>query len=215
MKKFSTGKWINGVKQRIDMRKDMNYVAFLAVAFVLFLSACNSGNKQNDEGQSGASDQQQEEKDDKATAKATLEAASGSQVKGEAKFTTDGEGTVRFELTAENLTPGEHAVHLHEKGDCSAADASSAGGHWNPTMKPHGKRGSGTAFHKGDIGNMTVGNDGKGTLNLTIEGWSIGGADSTNVVGKSVIIHEKADDFTSQPSGNAGGRISCGVIKED
>src|SRR5690349_10137117 len=215
MKKFSTGKWINGVKQRIDMRKDMNYVAFLAVAFVLFLSACNSGNKQNDEGQSGASDQQQEEKDDKATAKATLEAASGSQVKGEAKFTTDGEGTVRFESTAENLTPGEHAVHLHEKGDCSAADASSAGGHWNPTMKPHGKRGSGTAFHKGDIGNMTVGNDGKGTLNLTIEGWSIGGADSTNVVGKSVIIHEKADDFTSQPSGNAGGRISCGVIKED
>lgn len=215
MKKFSTGKLINGVNQRVGIWKGVNYVAFLAMAFVLFLSACNSGNKQSDEGQSGANDQQQEEKDEKATAKATLEAASGSQVKGEAKFTADGDGSVRFELTAENLTPGEHAVHLHEKGDCSAADASSAGGHWNPTMKPHGKRGSGTAFHKGDIGNMTVGNDGKGTLDLTIEGWSIGGADSTNVVGKSVIIHEKADDFTSQPSGNAGGRISCGVIKED
>jgi superoxide dismutase, Cu-Zn family len=212
MKKFSTGKLINGVNQRVGIWKG---IALPAMVFALFLSACNSGNKQSDEEQSGASDQQQEQKDEKGTAKATLEAASGSQVKGEAKFTADEDGTVRFELTAENLTPGEHAVHLHEKGDCSAADASSAGGHWNPTMKPHGKRGSGSAFHKGDIGNMTVGNDGKGTLELTIEGWSIGGADSTNVVGKSVIIHEKADDFTSQPSGNAGGRISCGVIKED
>ena len=81
-------------------------------------------------------------------------------------------------------------------------------------MKPHGKRGDGTAFHKGDIDNMKVGDDGKGSLTMTIEGWSIGGADSTNIIGKSVIIHEKADDFTSQPSGNAGGRISCGVIKE-
>ena len=73
-----------------------------------------------------------------------------------------------------------HAVHLHENGDCSAEDGSSAGGHWNPTMKPHGKRGDGTSFHKGDIGNMTVGNDGKGTMSMTVDGWSIGGADSTN-----------------------------------
>ena len=77
-------------------------------------------------------------------------------------------GNVRLELSADNLTPGEHAVHLHEKGDCSAEDASSAGGHWNPAMKPHGKRGGGGSYHKGDIGNMTVGNDGKGKISLVL-----------------------------------------------
>ena len=188
----------------------------IAMALIFFLSACDSGKKQSDEGEDGAaSADQQTEQQDERTAKAVMEAASGSKVTGEATFTDEGAGKVRFELTASNLTPGEHAVHIHEKGDCSAEDASSAGGHWNPTMKPHGKRGDGTSYHKGDIGNMNVGNDGKGTMSMTVDGWSIGGADSTNVVGKSVIIHEKADDFTSQPSGNAGARVSCGVIKED
>ena len=190
--------------------------ASLLFAFTLFvvLSSCNTGNKQAGDGQDTTATEQQQQ-DEERTAQATMEAASGSNVTGEATFTDEGDGRVRFELTAQNLTPGEHAVHIHEHGDCSAEDASSAGGHWNPTMKPHGKRGDGTSYHKGDIGNMTVGNDGKGTMNMTIDGWSIGGSDSTNVVGKSVIIHEKADDFTSQPSGNAGGRVSCGVIKEN
>ena len=186
---------------------------FAALAFtILFLtfSACNTGTKQADEDQAGSTEQEAQE--DERTAKATMESASGSNASGEVTFTEEN-GSVRMELTVENLPAGEHAVHLHEHGDCSAEDASSAGGHWNPTMKPHGKRGSGTAFHKGDIDNMSVGDDGKGTLSMTIEGWSIGGPDSTNIVGKSVIIHEKADDFTSQPSGDAGSRISCGVIK--
>jgi Cu-Zn family superoxide dismutase len=216
MKKQTTGNFINGNNQRFYDLKHAGLTAIIAMVFFLFLSACNTGNKQGDEAQ-GADDQQQEQEqqDDKATARATMEPASGTQVSGEATFTDEGDGRVRFELTVQNLSPGEHAVHLHEKGDCSAEDASSAGGHWNPTMKPHGKRGDGSSYHKGDVGNMTVGNDGKGTLNLTVDGWSIGGPDSTNVVGKSVIIHEKADDFTTQPTGNAGGRQSCGVIKEE
>ena len=195
-----------------------NLSTLIGIALVIFLSACDSGKKQNEEAENGSAQQQeaqQEQQDEERTAKATMEAASGSKVSGEATFSDGGDGKVKFELTASNLTPGEHAVHIHEKGDCSAEDASSAGGHWNPTMKPHGKRGDGTSYHKGDIGNMSVGNDGKGTMTMTIDGWSIGGADSTNVVGKSVIIHEKADDFKTQPSGNAGGRVSCGVIKED
>ncbi len=208
-----TGDHDNWRDQQLRVSKRATLTGFIAMALFLFLSACNTGNKQGDEAQTESSDQP-EQQDTPATAKAMMDPASGSQVKGEATFTAEGEGSVRFELTVENLTPGEHAVHLHEKGDCSAEDASSAGGHWNPTMKPHGKRGDGTSYHKGDVGNMTVGADGKGTMSLTVEGWSIGGADSTNVVGKSVIIHEKADDFTSQPSGNAGGRVSCGVIKE-
>jgi len=213
MKKLATGKLIDwNNSQRGYPKSLMNYIGVLFMTLFLFLSACNSGSKQGDEGQS-ASEDQQEEQDEKITAKATMEPASGSNVTGEANFTEEN-GQVLFELSVNNLSPGEHAVHLHEKGDCSAADASSAGGHWNPTMKPHGKRGDGSSFHKGDIANMSVGADGKGTLSLSIEGWSIGGADSTNIVGISVIIHEKADDFTTQPSGNAGGRISCGVIKE-
>jgi Cu-Zn family superoxide dismutase len=212
MKKQSTGKIINGNKAPEFGRHVISCISLLFVA-MLFLSACTSGSKQGDEGQAGDEDQQQEQEEE-LTAKATMEPASGSQVTGEATFTEE-DGTIVFELTAENLTPGEHAVHLHEKGDCSAEDASSAGGHWNPTMKPHGKRGDGTAFHKGDIANMPVGDDGKGTLKLSVADWSIGGPDSTNVVGKSVIIHASPDDFTSQPAGNAGARVSCGVIKTD
>jgi superoxide dismutase, Cu-Zn family len=211
MKKSNTGKFIENNGHKVD--GGLNYAAVIFMTLFLFTSACNSGNKEGTQDQNTSADEQTEENENR-TAKAAMEAASGSKVTGEANF-TDEDGKVRFELTVENLTPGEHAVHLHEKGDCSAEDASSAGGHWNPTMKPHGKRGDGSSFHKGDIGNMSVGNDGKGKMSLSVEGWSIGGADSTNVVGKSVIIHEKADDFTTQPSGNAGARLSCGVIKGD
>jgi Cu-Zn family superoxide dismutase len=194
-----------------SLRKYSIINAAIAVAMLVILSACGTGGNKSGEGEeSGSTDMQEEQTT--ATATATMEPASGSNVTGQAKFTDEGNGRVRFELTVENISPGEHAVHLHEKGDCSAADASSAGGHWNPTMKPHGKRGDGPC-HKGDVGNMTVGEDGKGTLDVTVDGWSIGGPDSTNVVGKAVIVHEKADDFTTQPTGNAGGRLSCGVIK--
>lgn len=210
MKKLFTGK--NSVHKSYTLLLS-NCASLLFVALILSLSACTSGSKQADEN-GATSDDQTETRNEKGEAKATVEAKSGSNISGEATFTEEDGGTVLFELTVENLTPGEHAVHLHENGDCSAEDASSAGGHWNPTMKQHGKRGEGSNFHKGDIGNMTVGNDGKGTMHLSIQGWSIGGPDSTNIVGKSVIIHEKADDFTSQPSGNAGGRIGCGVIKQ-
>lgn len=208
MKKIRTSKSIDGDRRLTLLRRyPLMYMNFLFMAFI-FLSACTSGSKQGDEEQGGSG----EAADSKRSAKATMEPASGSSVSGEATFTEEN-GAVRFELTVENLTPGVHAVHLHEKGDCSAEDATSAGGHWNPTMKPHGKRGDGSSFHKGDIDNISVGDDGKGSLRLTVEGWSVGGPDSTNVIGKSVIIHAERDDFTSQPSGNAGARVSCGVIK--
>lgn len=212
MKKLSTGNTSrrNHTPQvvRLNAMKNLN---MLFIALIVLLSACGTGSKQGEE---STTETEQKEEEKKVTAKAAMEPASGSEVSGEATFTQEN-GAVVFELTVQNLTPGEHAVHLHEHGDCSAEDASSAGGHWNPTMKPHGKRGNGTAFHKGDIANMSVGDDGKGTLRLSIDDWTIGGPDSTNVVGKSVIIHANPDDFTSQPAGNAGARLSCGVIKAD
>lgn len=213
MKKLTKAKLTDvNTSQNPDTRNVLNYILPLFLTMSLFLSACGSGSNQGDESQEDT--QEQESEENKRSATATMEPASGSNVSGEVNFTEEN-GTILFELSVENLTPGEHAVHLHEKGDCSAEDATSAGGHWNPTMKPHGKRGDGNAFHKGDIDNMTVGEDGKGTLSLSVKGWSIGGPDSTNIVGKSVIIHAKADDFTSQPSGNAGDRHSCGVIKQN
>lgn len=149
--------------------------------------------------------------EEEQSAQATISSASGSEVSGTATFTQEN-GSVKLELDVENLEAGTHAVHLHENGDCSAADAASAGGHWNPTEMDHGKRGD-MPFHKGDIDNLEVGEDGQGTMEMTIEGWTVGGPDSTNIVGTAIIIHAVADDFTSQPSGDAGARIACGVVQ--
>lgn len=145
------------------------------------------------------------------TATSTLESRSGSTATGTATF-TQADGKVTMVLTGAKLTAGAHAVHLHDTGDCSAADATSAGGHWNPTQMSHGNATSG-AHHYGDIGNLTAGTDGSATLTFTTSEWTIGTGANTDVVGHAVIIHEKVDDFTTQPTGNAGARQACGVIK--
>jgi len=145
------------------------------------------------------------------TAVAAIQPKSDSHVAGTATF-REMNGKVTLEITIEGAEPGPHAVHLHEKGDCTAPDGASAGGHWNPTHENHGKWGT-APFHRGDIGVIDVGADGKGTLTLTTNLWTIGGAPETDVVGKAVIVHAKADDFTTQPTGNAGGRIACGVVE--
>jgi Cu-Zn family superoxide dismutase len=87
-----------------------------------------------------------------------------------------------------------------------------AHGHWNPTNKQHGKWGS-ASFHSGDIGNVTLDSAGKGTLTLETNLWSIGGDSTTNILGRAVIVHGGVDDYVSQPTGNAGSRIGCGVIQ--
>jgi len=146
------------------------------------------------------------------TAEAILSPASGSNVNGKVTFTQIGD-SVQIVLDATGLTPGKHAFHLHEKGDCSAPDATSAGGHWNPTNMPHGKRGQGQ-FHKGDIDNIVAMADSTSHFEMKVSGWTIGGSDTTNILGKGVILHAGADDFTSQPSGAAGARVACGVIEK-
>lgn len=136
---------------------------------------------------------------------------SDSNVTGNATF-TEKNGAVTFTATMSGLTPGVHAIHIHEKSDCSAADASSAGGHWNPTFKKHGKWGIGE-YHKGDIGNFTADANGNGTITLTTDEWCIGCGDETkDILGKGLIVHKGTDDFTSQPAGNAGARVACSAI---
>jgi len=147
----------------------------------------------------------------KNKAKAIIQSASGSTLTGEAIF-EEVKGGVKMTLTVKGATPGTHAVHLHESGDCSAADATSAGAHWNPNHQAHGNRSGTGEFHSGDIANLIVGADGTGKLETTGKEWTIGGAENTNVIGKAVIIHASPDDFVSQPSGNAGARVGCGVV---
>lgn len=147
-----------------------------------------------------------------ATATADLDAKSGSKVDGTINFKEMADGQVMLTLTATGLTPGVHAVHIHENGDCSADDGSSAGGHWNPTGEDHGKWGH-DEHHLGDIGNLDVGDDGTANLTFTTDRWSLNATDSNSIINKAVIIHAGEDDFTSQPTGNAGGREACGVIQ--
>ena len=143
-------------------------------------------------------------------ATAMIDALGGSGVTGMAVFTQNGD-QITFMAEIRGATPGLHAIHIHAYGDCSAPDGTSAGGHWNPTDVAHGKWGEGE-FHLGDIGNITVGADGTGRITLTTDLWEIGTGSDVDVVGKGMIIHADADDFVSQPSGNAGARIGCGVI---
>lgn len=149
---------------------------------------------------------------DVATKEATavISSSNDSGLSGTAVFKQKGK-QVTLTVEIEGTTPGLHAVHIHEYGDCSAPDGTSAGGHWNPTNVAHGKWGVGE-FHLGDIGNMTVEDDGTGSIELTTDLWEIGTGSDIDVVGKSIIVHADADDFVSQPSGAAGARIGCGVI---
>lgn len=141
-----------------------------------------------------------------------INSKSGTETQGTAKFTQTGKN-VALDLNVYKLTPGIHAVHLHEKGDCSAADASSAGGHWNPTTESHGKWGH-DEYHKGDIGNLNADKEGTARLQFSTDKWCIGCTDETkNILGKTLIIHAGPDDFKTQPTGNAGGRVGCVEIK--
>ena len=137
---------------------------------------------------------------------------SNTETAGTVSFQQKGEQVV-MKVKATHLTPGEHAIHLHEKADCSAPDATSTGGHWNPAGHDHGKWGA-EHFHMGDIGNLVANANGEATLTFSTDKWCIGCQDeSKNILNKAVIIHAKADDFHTQPTGNAGGRVACVEIK--
>ena len=150
--------------------------------------------------------------DSKSTVlKINLEPKSNSSVSGTATF-SEINGVVTFEAMITGLTPGVHAIHIHEKSDCSSPDGTSAGGHWNPEFKKHGKWGE-AEYHKGDIGNFTADENGKGSITLQTDEWCIGCGDaSKDILGKGLIVHQGADDFVSQPAGNAGARVACSAI---
>lgn len=137
-----------------------------------------------------------------------------TSVNGTVKFNQDGDGKVKMDLEVLIPKMANHsvAVHIHEHGDCGDAGKNTHG-HWNPTNKQHGKWGTGE-YHSGDIGNIQLDSAGKGTLTMETDIWSIGGDVQKDILGKAIIVHSGVDDYTSQPSGNAGSRIGCGLIQK-
>jgi Cu-Zn family superoxide dismutase len=142
---------------------------------------------------------------------AQLEPTQGNKARGTVRFSSEG-NAVRVTADITGLTPGEHGFHVHEKGDCSAPDASSAGGHFNPDNQPHGARDA-EARHVGDLGNLTADDKGRAQLNYLDQKLSLSGPNT--IIGRAVIVHAGRDDLKSQPAGDAGGRVACGAIEQE
>jgi Cu-Zn family superoxide dismutase len=146
-----------------------------------------------------------------AEAVAELKPTEGNKVSGTVTFSSRN-GTVLVVADLEGLEPGKHGFHIHENGDCSAPDATSAGGHFNPDNTPHGAPENLPAQrHIGDLGNLEADADGKAHLENVDQLISLEGPNA--IVGKAVIVHAQPDDLSSQPTGNAGPRVACGVIE--
>jgi len=141
---------------------------------------------------------------------ATLAGTKGHEgVKGTVEFVAK-DGAVVVTAHVVGLSPGDHGFHIHEKGDCSAPDGASAGGHFNPSGHTHGAPDA-AMHHEGDLGNLTAGSDGVADKTITLSDVTLG-TEPNSVIGKGFIIHDKADDMKTQPTGNAGARVACGVI---
>jgi superoxide dismutase, Cu-Zn family len=149
--------------------------------------------------------------DEPARATAALQPTKGSKAFGEATFEQVGD-KVRVIVFAQGLKPdAEHGFHIHEAGDCSSGDGMSAKGHFNPHGKPHGDPKS-AERHAGDLPSLKAGKDGRAKVDTTVDVISIGQG-AGNIVGRGLIIHADPDDYKTQPTGNAGARLACGVIK--
>ncbi|UNK42565.1 superoxide dismutase family protein [Luteimonas sp. S4-F44] len=196
----------------------MPAVAVLALA----LSACgNSTTSANtdaaaeaDRAAAPASGQASAPAAEAAAASASVELAptQGHETAGTLRFATV-DGRIQVTGTVTGLPPGgTHGFHVHEKGDCSAPDGTSAGGHFNPASSDHGRVGHG-AHHVGDSDNIVAGTDGTASVDTWLEGATLGDGAPTDIVGKAVIVHANADDYVTQPTGNAGDRLACGVIR--
>ena len=132
---------------------------------------------------------------------------------GTVTFTQMDDGKVKVAIDLQGVPPGKHGFHIHEKGDLSAPDLSSAGGHFNPDKHPHAGPDA-PKRHAGDLGNVDADESGKVKKEVTTDGITIGSGQANDIVGKAVILHVKADDLKSQPTGDAGGRIAGGLIEE-
>jgi Cu-Zn family superoxide dismutase len=143
-----------------------------------------------------------------------LEAADGEQIKGNIRFTDTGSG-VRIVASLTDASPGEHGIHIHEKGDCSDIPGKSMGGHFAPGGNEHALPDEASQRHLGDLGNIVVGGEGEGRLEITIADANLEPGDPMSFAGKALVIHQGRDSGKAkQPSGDSGTPIACGVITE-
>ncbi|HRP73063.1 MAG TPA: superoxide dismutase family protein [Luteimonas sp.] len=145
-----------------------------------------------------------------ATASVALAPTEGNATAGAITFELV-DGGIRATGEVTGLSPGDHGFHVHEHGDCSAPDGTSAGGHFNPGTSNHGRVGHGV-HHGGDSDNIFANDAGVATVDSLLQGVTLGDGAATDIVGKAVIVHADPDDYTTQPTGNAGARLACGVI---
>jgi superoxide dismutase, Cu-Zn family len=172
-------------------------VGFTAIAALFVLGACQT----QPAGVTAA-----------ARASAPLQPTGASKTFGEASFEQIGTNKVRVSVYVQGLKPGsEHGLHIHEKGDCSEGGKAS-GGHFNPTGKPHGSFQSGD-HHAGDLPPLAAAKDGRAKIDVEVSGLAVVPGPSS-VVGRAIVVHADPDDFKTQPSGNSGTPIACGVIRE-
>lgn len=198
--------------------KRNNFILSGLLAIALVVTGCKSDkkDKEADNASESTTEKVEEVKSIKSTKTKIVELEltpkSNTNASGKISF-QEKEGVVYMIGKFVGLTPGVHAIHLHEKADCSADDGTSTGGHWNPTFENHGKWGAAEGYHKGDIGNFEADKEGNGNIRFQTDEWCIGcGDEKKDIIGKAVIVHEGEDDFVSQPTGDAGGRVSCGAI---
>lgn len=172
----------------------------MPMAFTLFFSSCEK-----------REEQPSEKREMVTEAYAEIEPTKGNQTKGKVTFTVIPNEGIKVIADLEGLKPsGKHGFHVHEFGDCSKSDASSAGSHFNPTHKQHAGPDDSNR-HIGDLGNATADENGKAHYERIDKVIQLNGPNS--ILGKSVIVHSNPDDYKTQPTGNAGGRVGCGVIK--
>ena len=144
------------------------------------------------------------------SAVANLEPTKGNNASGTVTFTAKGD-KVAMVAKVSGLTPGAHGFHIHEKGDCSSGDGMSAGGHFNPTGKPHGNPAL-PDHHAGDMPALLADASGNASLSTQLDVMTIASG-ATDIIGKAVIVHKDPDDYVTQPTGNSGARVACGVIR--
>ncbi len=191
----------------------MSKLSLSLLAVVLLIGAMACGSKADSpapEVSSAPAAQVVEVVEEAQEAVAILTSRADAEVSGKVSFIQTGEGVVVVANIA-GVSPGLHGFHLHEKGDCSAADFTSTGGHFNPTGDPHG--GPDDAIrHAGDFGNIFVEEDGTGRLELLTNMLTVEPGAENTVIGRAVILHEGEDDLESQPTGAAGARLACGTV---
>jgi superoxide dismutase, Cu-Zn family len=144
-------------------------------------------------------------------ATAALKPTTGNKTFGEANFEQLADNKVRVSVYVQGLKPGaEHGLHIHEKGDCSSGDGMSTGGHFNPASKPHGHY-QAPEHHAGDLPSLKAGKNGRARIDVELSGLTVAPG-ASSVIGRGIIVHADPDDYKTQPTGNAGARIACGVI---